>query len=160
MMWKVIGALVLTIIIFAVFVFIILKQLSPSDKSQGIKNQPEVKSTKTEEVTVVIDISVGDADLLIKENADSGNFVILDVRKLEEFQSGYIENAVNIDYSSQNFKNEVGKLDKAKTYFVYCRSGNRSREAIKIMKDLGFENIYNLESGMSQWQAEGLPTIK
>ena len=160
MMWKVIGALALTIIIFAIFVFIILKQLSPSDKSQGIKNQPEVKSTKTEEVTVVIDISVGDADLLIKENADSGNFVILDVRKLEEFKSGYIENAKNIDYSSQNFKDEIGELDKTNTYIVYCRSGNRSGEASKIMKDLGFKKIYNLEGGISQWQAEGLPVVK
>ena len=160
MIWKVIGALALTIIIFAIFVFIILKQLSPSDKTLRTEKVPEVKSTKTEEVSAVVNISPKDADQLIKENIENENFVILDVRKLEEFKSGYIENAVNIDYSSQNFKNEVGKLDKAKTYFVYCRSGNRSREAIKIMKDLGFENIYILESGISQWQAEGLPTIK
>jgi len=160
MMWKVIGALVLTIIIFAVFVFIILKQLSPSDKTLGTEKVPEVKSTKTEEVSAVVDISPQDADPLIKENAENGNFVILDVRTPEEYQAGHIENAKNIDYSSQNFKDEIGKLDEAKTYFVYCRSGNKSKEAAKIMKDLGFENIYNLESGMSQWQAEGLPTIK
>ena len=87
-------------------------------------------------------------------------FVILDVRTSEEYQTGNIENAKNIDYSSQNFKDEIGKLDEAKTYFVYCRSGNRSREAAKIMKELGFEKIYNLEGVISQWQAEGLPTIK
>jgi len=89
MMWKVIGALALTIIIFAIFVFIILKQLSPSDKTLRTEKVPEVKSTKTEEVSAVVNISPKDADQLIKENVENENFVILDVRKLEEFKSGY-----------------------------------------------------------------------
>ena len=159
-MWKVIGALALTIIIFAIFVFIILKQLSPSDKTLRTEKVPEVKSTKTEEVSAVVNISPKDADQLIKENAGNENFVILDVRTPQEYQSGHLENATNIDYSSQNFKDEVGNLDKTETYLVYCRSGNRSREAAKIMKELGFEKIYNLEGGISQWQAEGLPVVK
>src|SRR4030042_3538646 len=144
MTWKVIGALALTIFIFAIFVFIIFKQLSPSDKTSGTEKIPEVKSTKTEEISTVVNVSAGDADQLIKENTDSGNIVILDVRTPQEYQSGHLENAKNIDYSSQNFKDEVGNLDRTKTYVVYCRSGNRSREASKIMKDLGFANIYNL----------------
>jgi len=79
---------------------------------------------------------------------------------LKNLNPAIIENAKNIDYSSQNFKDEIGELDKTNTYIVYCRSGNRSGEASKIMKDLGFKKIYNLEGGISQWQAEGLPTIK
>ncbi len=80
---------------------------------------------------------------------------ILDVRTLEEVEEGMIPNALHIDiYKGQEFLDEIGKLDKSKTYFVYCRSGNRSGQACSLMKNLGFENTHNLLGGFSQWTGE------
>ena len=87
-------------------------------------------------------------------NGDS-EAVILDVRTPEDFESGYIPEAVNINiYEGQGFLDALGKLDKSKSYYVYCRSGNRSRQACALMNNLGFERAYNLEGGIIDWQGE------
>ncbi|MGB5499999.1 MAG: rhodanese-like domain-containing protein, partial [Maribacter sp.] len=87
-------------------------------------------------------------------NADANAF-ILDVRTRIEVSEGYIPNASNIDiYLGQQFLAELEKLDKSKSYYVYCRSGNRSRQACAIMNSVGFENAYNLEGGIIAWQGD------
>ncbi len=87
-------------------------------------------------------------------NADDNAF-ILDVRTPREVEEGYIPNASNIDiYLGQQFLAELEKLDKSKSYYVYCRSGNRSRQACAVMNNVGFENAYNLEGGIIAWQGE------
>jgi len=81
--------------------------------------------------------------------------VILDVRTEDEFEDGYIPNAVNIDiYQSQEFISGLEKLDKNKSYFVYCRSGSRSAQACAIMNQLGFKNTFNLEGGFMDWEGD------
>jgi len=81
--------------------------------------------------------------------------IILDVRTEDEFENGYIPNAKNIDiYLGQEFISELKRLDKNKSYYVYCRSGNRSGQACAIMNQLGFENAYNLEGGFLDWEGE------
>ena len=81
------------------------------------------------------------------------NAAILDVRTEEEVANGYIPEAINIDlYKGQGFIYQVEELDKGKTYFVYCLAGSRSAQACGIMKQLGFENVYNLVGGISQWE--------
>mgnify|MGYP001152136798 CR=1 FL=1 len=55
------------------------------------------------------------------------NFVIIDVRTPEEYVNGHIENAINLDYYSITFEDGLNKLNKNKTYLIYCRSGRRSR---------------------------------
>ncbi|NND79295.1 MAG: rhodanese-like domain-containing protein [Maribacter sp.] len=87
-------------------------------------------------------------------NADDNSF-ILDVRTPLEVSEGYIPMASNLDiYLGQQFLAELEKLDKSKSYYVYCRSGNRSRQACAIMNSVGFKNAYNLEGGMMAWQGE------
>jgi rhodanese-related sulfurtransferase len=85
--------------------------------------------------------------------------VVLDVRTPGEYQSGHISNAVNIDFESGNFEQEILKLDKSKTYAVYCRSGNRSGQATAIMANNGFGSIFNLSGGINDWTAEGHPVV-
>ena len=81
--------------------------------------------------------------------------VILDVRTDNEVAAGIIPKAIQIDfYRGHDFIAEIQKLDKDKNYYVYCRSGNRSGQACKIMGQLGFKNAYNLIGGMMQWQGE------
>jgi rhodanese-related sulfurtransferase len=81
------------------------------------------------------------------------NTVILDVRTEDEFNDGFIANAINIDiHRGQDFINEIEALDKDKKYYVYCRSGMRSAKACEIMNQLGFESTYNLLGGILDWE--------
>lgn len=88
--------------------------------------------------------------------AESG-VVTLDVRTPMEFAQGHLENAINIDFQSGYFAEEVANLDKNATYAVYCRSGNRSGEAVKVMADLGFTSIYDMDGGVIDWASAGKP---
>ena len=85
--------------------------------------------------------------------------ITLDVRTPGEFNEGHIEGALLVDFESGNFENEIAALDKTKTYAVYCRSGSRSGQAVKIMSDAGFTNIYNLDGGVIDWANAGLPLV-
>ncbi|MBP9866757.1 MAG: DUF2202 domain-containing protein [Candidatus Pacebacteria bacterium] len=76
------------------------------------------------------------------------NSVLVDVRTPGEFLTGHIDKAVNIDFENQSFLSEIKKLDVNKTYFIYCRSGNRSGQVISLMKANGIKNIYELQGGI------------
>lgn len=93
------------------------------------------------------------------KKASDSSIVVLDVRTPGEFQSGHLQNAVNIDYEGLNFEGEVNKLDKTKTYAVYCRSGRRSGLATQVMAKDGFKSVFNLEGGIENWQAAGNPVV-
>jgi Rhodanese-related sulfurtransferase len=69
--------------------------------------------------------------------------VIIDVRTPGEFASGHLEGAVNIDIQSPDFAAQVMELDKDGEYFIYCRSGNRSGQAISQMDKMGFTDMTN-----------------
>jgi rhodanese-related sulfurtransferase len=87
------------------------------------------------------------ADFIEKYNSTS-NSVLLDVRTPSEFLSGHIDKAINIDFENKIFLSEIKNLDVNKTYFVYCRSGSRSGQAISLMKANGIKNIYELQGGI------------
>jgi rhodanese-related sulfurtransferase len=93
-----------------------------------------------------------------KKITESG-VVILDVRTPGEFAEGYIEGAQMIDFQGGSFETEIASLDKNATYAVYCRSGNRSGQAVKIMQDAGFPNLFNLEGGVIDWANQGMPLV-
>ncbi|NOY07519.1 MAG: rhodanese-like domain-containing protein [Spirochaetes bacterium] len=97
---------------------------------------------------------------LIKSNKNNSNFIILDVRTPDEYAEGHIENSRLIDFYSRDFKNRLGKLDKNKEYFIYCRSGSRSGRTLQIMKKLKFKRVYNLGGGIISWQSARLPLVK
>ena len=86
---------------------------------------------------------------------EEDSYVILDVRTREEFHAGHLKGASNIDFYDSSFESNLDELDKRKKYLVYCRSGNRSRQAMFLMRDLGFEEVYNLESGIISWNDHG-----
>jgi rhodanese-related sulfurtransferase len=111
-------------------------------------------------IRVFKDISIQEAADLIKNNQNNPQFIILDVRTPQEFSEGHIEGALNLDFYSPSFKEDLDKLDKTKTYFVYCRTGNRSGQAVKMMESLGFREAYNLSTGIVEWIAAGQPVVK
>lgn len=92
-----------------------------------------------------------DSDTFEKQLKDDKNAVLIDTRTKAEFNDGHIPNAKLIDIMSSDFQQKVSELDKSKNYYVYCRSGNRSFHAAKAMTKMGFEKVYNLESGIINW---------
>ena len=79
------------------------------------------------------------------------NEVIVDVRTPGETAKGTIPGAIEIDYKSPQFQASIEKLDKEKTYLLYCRSGKRSMYSARIMNIKGFENVVNLDGGYNLW---------
>lgn len=96
------------------------------------------------------DISASDAVQLINTDKSIG---ILDVRTQGEFRGGYIPKAVHADISSSSFMDKINRLDKNKTWLVYCLSGGRSARACSIMAAQGFKTV-NLRGGISSWSGE------
>lgn len=90
-----------------------------------------------------------------KNLLDEEDYVLLDVRTEEEFKAGHLRNAKNLDFYMESFQENLDELDKRKKYLLYCRSGNRSRQAMFLMRDLGFEEVYNLANGIISWHEHG-----
>ena len=89
------------------------------------------------------------------KTVSDSSVVVLDVRTPAEFMSGHLANAINSDVEGAQFNSDVAKLDKSKTYAVYCRSGRRSAIATDEMSKLGFKTLFNLEGGTGAWSAAG-----
>lgn len=96
----------------------------------------------------------------ILRNTMNPDFILIDIRTPEEFLSGHIEGAVNINYHDNDFIEQLDKLDKDKIYLIYCRTGRRSSDAINIMKRLKFQEAYRILGDIVRWRAEGLPVVK
>jgi len=88
----------------------------------------------------------------------SEDTVIIDVRTPAEFATGHLDGAVNIDVQSPDFAAQIMELDPNGDYFVYCRSGNRSGQAIAQMSQMGFDGE-NLTNGGSVQNASDLSGI-
>ena len=84
---------------------------------------------------------------------ESEGYILLDVRTKEEYESGYIPGAINIPLSDIN-ENVVSSLpDKSQMILVYCRSGNRSKQASDKLSRLGYTNIIEI-GGINSWKGE------
>jgi rhodanese-related sulfurtransferase len=105
------------------------------------------------------DISVEECYTLIQENQENPDFIILDVRTPSEYASGYIENAVNLDYYEDGFEETLDTYDKNKTYLIYCRTANRTASVMNIMQRLEFTGVYNMRGGINAWTSAGYPVV-
>jgi phage shock protein E len=114
-------------------------------------------SAKDIQANVLQEIPVREAKSLL---ASPSARTVIDVRTPEEYTTGHLANALNIDYKAASFREEIGKLDKSKPYLVYCRSGKRAAEAVKIMDGLGFTDVKNLAGGILAWQSEGGAVVR
>ncbi len=82
------------------------------------------------------------------------NAILLDVRRAEEVANGKIASAKNIVWDDA-FVNKLDTLAH-QPLFVYCGSGIRSAKAAKILKEKGYEEVYELEGGMKAWKEKGM----
>lgn len=86
--------------------------------------------------------------------------ILLDVRTPEEYASGHLEGASMLDFNGGEVAEAVPSLDPDAEYFVYCRSGNRSGQAMALMQQAGIENVTNLGSLEQAAEATGLPIVE
>jgi len=95
-------------------------------------------------------ITMEDAAAMMEEEAE---YIILDVRTKEEYASGHIPNAINIPNEVIGSE-EIPELpDKDQLILVYCRSGNRSKQASKKLANLGYTNVVEF-GGIMDWTGE------
>ena len=84
-------------------------------------------------------------------------FELLDVRTLEEFESGHISSAINIDFFSADFIDKIKEFDTSLNLILYCRTDNRSSKSAKILADNDFKNVYVIKGGIEEWISQGNP---
>ena len=100
----------------------------------------------------MIDLS---SEKLIEKLKNDEKGYLLDVRSEEEYEESHIPNANLLNIRNpQLFMNGLEKMDKSLNYYVYCHSGVRSIQACQIMKTFGYENLFNLLGGISEWTGE------
>jgi rhodanese-related sulfurtransferase len=92
--------------------------------------------------------------------AEDPDIRVLDIRTPGEYAEGHIQNALNIDFLNADFAKRLGELDPDAKYLVYCRSGNRSAQAMKIFGRLGFARVLHMSKGIRDWQGQGLPLVR
>ena len=81
------------------------------------------------------------------------NTILLDVRTEVEYKAGHIPGSLQIDFlKTEDFKKQVAVLDKSKPYLLYCRSGKRSKDAMTVMKEMGFTKLFDLKGGFNSWE--------
>jgi rhodanese-related sulfurtransferase len=103
-----------------------------------------------------------DSSLLTPEELVSkqAELTIIDVRTPAEFEGGHLENAININLYGPDFKAKLETLDKSKAVSVYCKVGGRSAKAAEVMREMGFEEVYDLEGGIRNWKKQGKKIVK
>ena len=137
-MKNLIAIIVILVILVAIGIF--LKNRNPSTED----NKVSVKEANIQYV------SMNDIEKIMNENE---NYIILDVRTIEEYNDGHIPGAICIPNETID-ENVVSKLpDKEQLILIYCRSGNRSKQATKKLKDLGYLNLIEF-GGIIDWPGE------
>ncbi|MHB1278227.1 MAG: rhodanese-like domain-containing protein [Bacteroidia bacterium] len=125
--------------------------LASCDANKG--TQKEGNEGTEQQAPVIQNIGQSEALPMLNDT----NVVTIDVRTPGEVLERYIDGADLFIDVNGDFKSEIAKLDKSKTYLVYCQAGGRSSTAAKMMEAEGFTSIYNLSGGISSWSGPVKP---
>lgn len=93
----------------------------------------------------------------LQKAQQQGKF-ILDVRTPEEYNEGHVRGSILVPLNE--LSSRLHELPHEGDIYVVCRSGNRSRQASEILVKEGFQNVYNVEGGMLDWQAKGFEAVR
>ncbi|MDZ4992679.1 rhodanese-like domain-containing protein [Clostridium perfringens] len=123
------------------------KEANNSTISQENSDSP----SETPAEPVAKDISIEESKKLINEGEVT---LILDVRNEDEFAEGHLKNAIQIPVDE--LKENLSDIEKFKDQLVlvYCKTGNRSADAMDILKENGFTNLVHMKDGISNWDGE------
>lgn len=116
---------------------------------------PELATEKP--ASVAMNINTDEFARLMQEKKDA---IILDIRTDEEVAGGYIEGMMQIDFYDDSFKEKIAVLDRNKPVMVYCRSAGRSTQAMGMLSEMGFREVYNLQGGFEAWKSAGKNVTK
>ena len=94
------------------------------------------------------------SDAQFTEIQDS-DYILVDVRTIEEYESGHIQDAINFDFYSESFQKEILSLDKSSSIILYCRTQNRSTKTADYLKENGYKEITVLAGGITSWVKNG-----
>lgn len=131
---------ILIIIILLIVVVLFLYFQSNDHKVQSsIQLAPESSKNNYENV---------DYKTALKTISDTPNLQVVDIRTADEFSSGALEGAINIDFYASDFGEQIIQLDQQKPLLFYCRSGNRSAQALNVLKELSFVKVYHMNKGI------------
>ena len=143
--WLIIGAIAVVVLIAGVFII-------GCDTFSGKCFAGSSDITGQKAIITTIPITE------FKSKTDSGEYKLIDIRTLPEYQQGHLKNSTQIDfYKTAEFSSFLQSLDKNGKYLIYCRSGNRSGQALSQMKDMGFQNVSDLSGGINAWTSANYP---
>ena len=94
------------------------------------------------------------SDAQFTEIQDS-DYILVDVRTIEEYESGHIQDAKHFDFYSESFQKEILSLDKSSSIILYCRTQNRSIKTANYLKENGYKEITVLAGGITSWVKNG-----
>ncbi|MET6990982.1 rhodanese-like domain-containing protein [Sediminicola arcticus] len=121
--------------LFVILIFSIASFVSC--KSQN-KEQPELIGIET-----------------IRTDVIGKDVQLVDVRTPKEYNTGHIDDAINIDFLDEStFTEKVSKLDKEKPVYIYCQMGGRSKKASQKLISMGFKTIYDYSGGYGEWSRQ------
>ena len=129
------------------------QSVTTSTQPAAQKAPPDVAPTSVAEVK---DVDAAGFKSLI----DQSHGIVVDIRTPREFQQGHIPNAINIPWGWSGFDGTINDLDKSRPYLIYCLSGARSGRAKSAMKDMGFQEVVNLQHGLKSWYGAGYEIVR
>ena len=95
----------------------------------------------------------------VSSTVDVAQLTLIDVRDVSEFESGHLPNATNIPFNDGTLEAQLPSMDPNVVYGVYCRSGNRSGQAVELMKAAGFTSVVDLGGLEEAVAATGLNLV-
>lgn len=91
-------------------------------------------------------------NLEFKEALATGEYILLDIRSVEEYDIGHIEGSKLVEYNGGDMDNTFNYMPKNNKYLIYSSAGDRSKQAMERMKELGFSHVLELNSGLEEWK--------
>jgi rhodanese-related sulfurtransferase len=120
------------------------------------KTESSATSESTSQTASVSVITLSAQEFASKSSAGT----VIDVRTAGEMAQGKIEGALDIDYYSPNFLDQVSQLPKDQELYLYCAVGARSEEAARLLVQQGFTKVYHLQGGIQGWSQEGMAVVR
>ena len=95
---------------------------------------------------------ISESDFIELQDSD---YTLIDVRTQDEFDLGHIDSAINLDFYSDSFQNDILSLPKNETIVLYCRTNNRSSKTAAILQENGYRDILVIKGGITEWVKNG-----